>query len=522
MIRVLTHSQYLASVPSLRLRVKSIAATAAAVLASRQTGSQILVLGDGSRLLPAVAVELAELLRKSAIVMHVDVAAADADTKLVRRFAGSCSAIVDARGFAEGDAGEPSAALSAIVRVAQARRSVPAPAPLAVSLRTGAALKAAAAVGDDGEEVGSQDGSALSLYAIDAPSAFGAHTDATLALGGAVHAALLTFPAAGALGELLAVPDSEGESAGVALLPTHALVRALLPPRPLNGHKGTFGTLLICAGSNDYWGAPLLSARGALRAGAGIVALAVPPALRVAAATALPEATMPALTHEHGERDGLVDGCLSGKAAHHLLGEAKRRRVRAVLVGPGMKEAEHFLRAYLAHDEAKRLPLVLDADALNALPSLARDWWTVLPRDTVLTPHPGEMERLCSDAPAPTVIATMTCEERMALAAACAQKWRAVVLLKGAFTVIAAPDGAVRVLPFASPALAIGGSGDVLAGVIAALRCQGASAFDAAVGGAHLHGTAGQLMEAMHGASGVLAHELAERIPAARLATLNS
>jgi hydroxyethylthiazole kinase-like uncharacterized protein yjeF len=355
------------------------------------------------------------------------------------------------------------------------------------------------------------------VCSVDAPPCIAERADITLVWSGVVHAALLTFPTAERCGELIAVGDASGDEHGLATLATRASVCALLPPRPRNGHKGTFGTALICAGSNDYWGAPLLSARGALRAGAGIVALAVPPVLRVAIATTLPEATMPSL----GDAGLTHDGCLSASAADHLLRDAAQRRVRAVLIGPGTKNAVPFLRAYLANPLAASLPLVLDADGLTALPAVSAEWWQLLPRDTVLTPHPGEMERLCASDPnaaTKSSIGLLTCEERMRLAMRCAARWRVVLLLKGAFTVIAAPDGAVCVLPFASPALAIGGSGDVLAGVIVALRCQqpSASAFNAAVAGGFLHGTAGVLLEAERGASGVLAHELAERVPNAR------
>lgn len=357
---------------------------------------------------------------------------------------------------------------------------------------------------------------------IDAPPCVSERADATLCWTGVVRAALLSFPETERCGELVGVADvGEEEGRGMATLATRASVAALLPPRPRNGHKGTFGTALICAGSSDYWGAPLLSARGALRAGAGIVAVAVPPALRVAVASTLPEATMPSL----GDSPLTHDGCLSGAAANCLLSGAAQRRVRAVLVGPGTKDAVPFLRSYLANPLAAALPLVVDADGLTALPALGAEWWRLLPRDTILTPHPGEMERLCAgdSETAVRAIGAMTCEERLRLAARCAARWRAVVLLKGAFTVIAAPDGAVCVLPFASPALAIGGSGDVLAGVIVALRCQQqVSAFDAAVVGGFLHGTAGLQLEAERGDSGVLAHELAELIPAARQRLLNA
>jgi hydroxyethylthiazole kinase-like uncharacterized protein yjeF len=434
-------------------------------------------------------------------LLLVDVDSASAPSDKVLEFASQASAIVDVRGFAAGESTAGSQLLTSIVAVAaERRRASPVLSPSVVSLRSGAAWTR--------DEVSASP--APALFAVDGPSPFGAHTDGTLLLGGAVPAALLTFPAAARAGELLAIQAGDAPvDHDVPLLVTRALARQLLPARPLDGHKGTFGTLLICAGSKDYWGAPLLAARGALRAGAGIVALAAPRALSVAIASSLPEVTMPDVW-------GGSSGHWDADVAQSVLERTRSMRTRAVLIGPGMADAQSFLRAYLGG--AAALPLVLDADALNALPGLCSDWWRLLPSRCVLTPHPGEMQRLCATSTPP--IAKMTCDERIALAVTSAAAWRAVVLLKGAFTVIAAPDGAVRVLPFASAALAVGGSGDVLAGVIAALCCQGLAPFDAAVAGAFLHGTAGLQIEAKQGAAGVLAHELAEQIPQARLAVL--
>ena len=155
-------------------------------------------------------------------------------------------------------------------------------------------------------------------------------------------------------------------------------------------------------------------------------------------------------------------------------------------------------------------PLVVDADGLNAL-AAAHEWWKGLPSDTILTPHPGEMARLMGEAFTTKYIQ----KDREGVARRMASKWEAVVVLKGAFTVVAAPDGRVMVLPFANPGLATAGSGDVLAGAIVGLRSQGMGAFEAAVAGAYLHGLAGELARMELGDMGMVAGDLVPRLPLA-------
>ncbi|MFN2185020.1 MAG: NAD(P)H-hydrate dehydratase, partial [Anaerolineae bacterium] len=155
-------------------------------------------------------------------------------------------------------------------------------------------------------------------------------------------------------------------------------------------------------------------------------------------------------------------------------------------------------------------PLVIDADGLNAL-AAAEEWWKVLPPGTILTPHPGEMARLMGD----DATASDVQADRHRLAQRMAARWNAVVVLKGAFTVVADPDGRVVILPFANPALATAGSGDVLSGTIVGLRAQGMEAFEAAVAGAYLHGLAGELARSDLGDMGVVAGDLPPRLPQA-------
>lgn len=317
------------------------------------------------------------------------------------------------------------------------------------------------------------------------------------------------FPGAASLGELvvadIGIDPALPEVAGVPVsLSTPALARALFPERPPEGHKGTFGTALIAAGSADYWGAPVLAARGALRAGAGLVALAVPRAIRPTVAGQLPEATYPDLPDEE----------ILGEASASLL-VAGDKVYTAALIGPGLGDARSFLQTVLASTE-KSPPLVIDADGLNVLASLD-GWASRLPDGTILTPHPGEMARLMG-AP----LAEIREQDRVQLARAQAAAWGAVVVLKGAYTVVAAPDGQAVLVPFANPALGAGGSGDVLAGVIVALLAQGLEPYEAAVLGTYWHGAAGELANTQLDGSGLMTGELAGYLPEARRQILRS
>ena len=317
------------------------------------------------------------------------------------------------------------------------------------------------------------------------------------------------FPGAAACGELV-VADIDIDAQlpairGVALeLATADLARSLLPPRPPDGHKGTFGTALIAAGSIRYWGAPALAARGAFRGGAGLVTLAVPQRLRPALAGQFPEATYPAITDTD---------TLGVATANLLLGSLAS--YGALLIGPGLGEAASFMTALLdglrstaegglLADDVPAPPLVVDADGLNLLAQMP-DWPTRLPPNTILTPHPGEMARLVGRP-----LAAVRDEERVELARESAAAWGHVVLLKGAYTVIAAPGGQATLLPFANPLLAVAGSGDVLSGIIVSLLAQGVKPYEAAVLGGYLHGAAGQLAADYWGNAGLLASELAD------------
>ena len=321
------------------------------------------------------------------------------------------------------------------------------------------------------------------------------------------------YPAAGARGELVVAPI------GIAsLTPTDgrlwtalnpparisvvddAWVRERLPRRASDANKGSHGRALIVAGSHDYPGAPALCAGAAYRAGAGLVTLAVPEAGRLAVAAVIPEAVYVPQT---------------------VSGLEKLSGIAAALVGPGLgrgdtgRAALGAFMAAMVHLRTAVRGVVFDADALNIL---AEDEalleYRLSDLSAVLTPHPGEMARLTS-LPVAEIQA-----DRIGHASRLSRECGAVVVLKGANTVIASRDGQIMVLDSANPALATAGTGDVLAGAIVGLMAQGLRPFDAAVCGAALHARAGELWRDAHGDSGLLASDLLPLLPAARRAIM--
>lgn len=309
---------------------------------------------------------------------------------------------------------------------------------------------------------------------------------------------------------------------------TAEMIGPLLPERPSDAHKGTFGKALLVTGSINYTGAAYLAASGATRVGAGLVTLAVPAAIHGALAAKISEATYLILPQ--------VMGIVSPSGVGLLM--EKLEGYQAVLVGPGLtqeKEAVEFVHKLFeveahpkrkgrmgfqvsgaakngkADEERPAFPsLVVDADGLNALALLEEEeWWRRLPAPSVLTPHPGEMARLMGVKTAEVQADRLTIPREMAA------EWGHVVLLKGANTVVAGPDGRVVVLPFATPALATAGSGDVLAGAIVGLLAQGLTPFDAALAGAYLHGLTGKWADQEIGSAGAVASDLLPRLPKA-------
>ncbi len=279
-----------------------------------------------------------------------------------------------------------------------------------------------------------------------------------------------------------------------ATLVTEAEARALVPARDAEAHKGDAGRVLVVAGSPGKTGAAHLALLGALRGGAGLVTLAARPEVLPLALAGRPEAMSAALP---GQGPLSLDDLPA-------LAEAARG-VDALVIGPGIPRGEETGELILALLERVRRPAVLDADALNALapdPSAL----AALPAPVILTPHPGELARLTH----------RTIEEvqadRLGLAAAMARAWKAVLVLKGARTVVADPAGPPAVIPTGNPGLATGGTGDVLAGLTGALLAGGLPAAAAARAAAWVHGAAGDLAARRLGQRGLLAGDLGEAL----------
>jgi NAD(P)H-hydrate epimerase len=302
-----------------------------------------------------------------------------------------------------------------------------------------------------------------------------------------------------------------GAPAGSVLLADEAMAR-LLPERAKRGHKGTFGKLLVIAGSLDYAGAAFLVCRAAGRAGAGLVTLAVPESLQPLFAAKVVEATTMALPEDDVEE---VD-------PEPALAKILDHEHDALVVGPGLRPAlatADLLRLLLTvPEEPTNPPAVLDAEALRTLAS-ADEWWTSVSRPCVLTPHAGEFARLRAGSghdPADDGDLNDDDDARVRAATAAAAEWRQVVVLKGARTVVATPAGDVSVAPFENPAMASGGTGDVLSGTIGALLAQGLSTYDAARLGVYLHGLAGETVRDRIGDAGLLAGDLPDALPVGR------
>jgi ADP-dependent NAD(P)H-hydrate dehydratase / NAD(P)H-hydrate epimerase len=289
---------------------------------------------------------------------------------------------------------------------------------------------------------------------------------------------------------------------GVAL-PASMLTRrgaaALLPDRPPDGHKGRFGHVLVAAGSRGKAGAAALAAEGAARAGAGLVTVACPAGANAILQGALPEAMCAPLAET-------AEGELAAAAADDLVRLAAERD--ALVLGPGVGRSAEPRALVRRVARAARVPLVLDADGIVAFagePELLRERAST----AVLTPHPGEAGALLGRDAADVN------RDRIGAARAIAERTGAVVVLKGAATVVADPDGRVRVNPTGGPVLGTGGTGDVLAGVVGALLAQGLAPFDAASAGAYLHGAAGDLLADEIGRAGILAGDVARALPQA-------
>ncbi len=348
--------------------------------------------------------------------------------------------------------------------------------------------------------------------------------DLTVTLA-AAKTGLLRFPGASKVGELvvadIGIPEGLPQLAGISLeLADPSTLRSWLPPRPRDSHKGTFGRAILVAGSIPFPGAAALAGEAAYRVGAGLVTLAAPANVQPLIAPRLPEVTWILLPHELG---------VIAEEAVPVLQE-ELGRCEALLLGPGFgldDATAAFVARLLGAAEGARSrigfvptedrkpephplpPCVVDADGLKLLARVP-GWQERLPRPSILTPHPGEMAVL-TGLPKDEIQA-----DRVAAARRWAAAWGHVVVLKGAFTVVAEPGGAATIMPFATPALARAGTGDVLAGAVAGLLAQGVEPMRAAALGAYLHGRAGVLAsEDLGSTTSVMAGDVADMLPLA-------
>lgn len=369
------------------------------------------------------------------------------------------------------------------------------------------------------EAVDAINASGREVLAVDLPSGLdasrqrpiGPHVAADLTVTFALPKWAHIFPPArDAVGDLvvtdLGIPPSLLESATEGIEPGLHLLTAedlspFLVPRAAASNKGDFGHVLLVAGSLGKSGAAVLAARAAARSGAGLVSVAVPDAiLSIVAAGSIESMTL-ALPS--------VLGALGSAAGATLLGLAVGKR--ALGVGPGLGTSPETVAAVRAFVLACPLPLVLDADGLNAFADDAAAL-RARPGPTLLTPHPGELGRLLG------ISAAAVQEDRLAAVRRAAQITGAIVLLKGHLSLVAAPGGEVFVNPTGNPAMATGGSGDVLTGVLTALLGQGYEALAAAQLGVYLHGLAGDLAaEGIGGGAlgGLIASDVVEVLPRA-------
>lgn len=257
-----------------------------------------------------------------------------------------------------------------------------------------------------------------------------------------------------------------------------------LPNRPKKSNKGSFGKVLIIAGSENYPGAAYLSCAGAYRVGAGLVTLVTTSEVKIIVSEKLPEVTF--------------------LSFHKVYDELSKYDV--LILGPGLGQSPKITK-YIEKLLEKKLPkLVIDGDGLNIL-SKIDNWWKRLNGEVVLTPHPGEFSRLTG------LTIDQIQSDRKSIAKRFANKWRKILILKGANSIIVSSKGEVRVSSFANPALATAGTGDVLSGIIAGFMAQGLSCFEAACLGVYIHGLAGELLKEKIGEAGLIASDLLPLLP---------
>jgi ADP-dependent NAD(P)H-hydrate dehydratase / NAD(P)H-hydrate epimerase len=350
------------------------------------------------------------------------------------------------------------------------------------------------------------------VFAVDIPS--GLSADSGQILGRAVRADAtatfayakvghLIYPGAAFTGRLfvvdIGIPPRIARRIGAAQhLLTAAEVRETLAPRPADAHKGTCGHLLVIAGGTGKTGAAVMTATAAMRAGTGLVTLGLPASLAPSVGSRLLEVMSAPLAES---QPGVLGAAALTAVAHLYSGKA------CLAIGPGLGTAEATARLVRAVVRGCPAPMVIDADALNILaetPQVLDEVRSPL----ILTPHPGEMARLLGSTTAAVQADRLTAARTLAI------RYGICVVLKGARTVVAAPEGTVWINPGGNSGMASGGMGDVLTGIIAGLAAQGHGPEAAARLGVFLHAAAADRLAQRRGPRGFLAGEVMELLPA--------
>ena len=275
---------------------------------------------------------------------------------------------------------------------------------------------------------------------------------------------------------------------------TKEIIRGKLKPRAKESHKGDFGHALIIAGGKGKIGSAVLATRACLRSGVGLLTTHIPACGESVLQSAIPEAMISVDSNDKLFSDNIGN--------FHF---------KTIAFGPGLGTAISTQKAIHHLLKVEKIPMVIDADGLNCI-SLNKEWFNLIPENSILTPHPGEFERL--------VGSWETLEQRTELQLEFAKRLKSVVIVKGGPTYIASPDGSLYINTTGNPGMAKGGSGDALTGMITAFLSQNYSALDAAILGVYIHGLAGDVAAQKTTEYGLLASDLIEAIPVALKAIL--
>lgn len=275
---------------------------------------------------------------------------------------------------------------------------------------------------------------------------------------------------------------------------TKEIIRGKLKPRAKESHKGDFGHALIIAGGKGKIGSAVLATRACLRSGVGLLTTHIPACGESVLQSAIPEAMISVDSNDKLFSDNIGN--------FHF---------KTIAFGPGLGTAISTQKAIHHLLKVEKIPMVIDADGLNCI-SLNKEWFNLIPENSILTPHPGEFERL--------VGSWETLEQRTELQLEFAKRLKSFVIVKGGPTYIASPDGSLYINTTGNPGMAKGGSGDALTGMITAFLSQNYSALDAAILGVYIHGLAGDVAAQKTTEYGLLASDLIEAIPVALKAIL--